>query len=424
MSEDYYNLLGISKGASTEEIKKAFKKMAVTCHPDKQPDNPNAEDQFKKINEAYSVLSDPDKKRMYDQFGHAGINGGMSGMPGMSGMSGMSGGMDINDILKNVFGGAFPGGGGHSPTEGFSFVFSGDGNGGGAGGPDIEDMFGNIFGNGFPFGGINIGRPGGRRGPPPDVIEVGIDINDIYYGNNKRVEFEILDLCGQCGGCGASDPSHIVKCLACKGAGSVVQQMGPFLSQKVRCNACGGKGSSIKNNKVCGKCNGEKTVYNKKIFELKLPKGVPNGHEVKMEKKGSYDEGSKQNKDIIFKFKYNIKDPYILDDHMNVIYNINITIDELLAGFNKKIKLYKDDVVLKSERYFNPTKSIVVKGKGIYNSKKNKQTDLVLKFYVEFTDNERLSKYNDIMQKVLKKENNIEELDSSINVIDISKLMS
>lgn len=419
-AEDYYNLLGVSKDASPEEIKKAFKKMAIACHPDKHPDKPDAEAQFKKINEAYSVLSDVDKRRMYDQFG-------TEGLQGMAGGAGAAG-MDINDILKGMFGaggfpgahGAFPGrgGGGPGPDNGFSFVFQTDGGGGGSMGGFPDDLFGSMFGGGFPFGG---GGGGPSRRPPPDVVEIPIDINDIYYGNNKKVEFEILELCGQCGGCGAQDQSHIIKCLSCKGSGQMMQQIGPFFTQRTKCGACGGEGSSIRNNKVCQKCNGEKTMYNKKVFEFKLPKGVPNGHDIKMEKKGSYDPATKQNKDIVFKFKYNITEPYVLDDHLNVVYNVKLTIDELLGGFSRNIKVYREDMVLRSDRYFNPNKSIIVKGQGLYSIKKNKSSDLVFKFNVEFTDNERLSKYNDILQKVLKKEALAPNNGDAKNVIDISR---
>jgi molecular chaperone DnaJ len=371
--KDYYETLGISKDASVDDIKRAFKKMAVQHHPDKNPDNDKAADMFKTINEAYSVLSDPDKKHMYDRFGTVeGMPGGGGGMPG-----------DMGDILKNMFGGGMPGGG---MPGGFSFMFSE------GGGP--EDMFAHIFGGG-----------GRQRGPAADMVEVKVDINDIYYGNTKRVEFELLEQCGECKGTGAQDPSNIIKCITCGGEGGVMHQMGPFFAQRVICQSCGGTGSTIKNGKVCGKCHGKKHIYNKKSFDLKLPKGVPHNHEVKMEKKGGWDERSKQNKDIVFRFKYEIAEPYQLDQFMNVVYTMPINIEELMGGFTKQIKLYKDDVTLVSERYFNPNKHIVVKGRGIWNMRKNRSTDLVIKFKVEFTDSERLSKYNDVIQKVLKRDN-------------------
>ena len=137
-----------------------------------------------------------------------------------------------------------------------------------------------------------------------------------------------------------------------------------------------------------------------------------------MDKQGSY-PNHKKNKDIIFKFRYQIGEPYQLDEHLNVIYILSITIEDLLAGFVKTIKVYKDDMTIKSDKYFNPNKPFTIKGQGIFNSKKNKNADLILKFKIEFTDGERLSKYNDVMQKVLKKEK--DESDAS-NVVDLSTL--
>jgi molecular chaperone DnaJ len=408
-TKDLYEILGISRESSPDEIKKAFRKKAIELHPDKNPNNPEVSDKFKQVNEAYSILSDPQKKEAYDRFGIVGDQPG-----------GMPGGMDINDILKNVFGGGMPfmGAQGGAMPGGFSFVFSSS-DGPGQSAP--EDMFGDIFENfhnKFAHGAF----PGRKRQLPPDVIEVPIDINDLYYGNNKKVEFEQLEKCGQCDGTGAQDPSCIIKCITCKGEGQVHQQIGPFFAQSVTCQSCGGTGNTIKNNKHCTKCNGGKTVYNKKVFELKLPKGVPHGHEVKMEKKGSYDEKAKQNKDIIFKFKYNIQAPYQLDDQLNVIYKLNLSIEDLLSGFLKHIKIYKEDMVIRSDRYFNPSKHMVLKNQGIFNMKKNRQTDLVIVFNVEFSDCERLTKYADIMQKVLKREANPEPNEDK-NVIDITKLL-
>jgi molecular chaperone DnaJ len=408
MTKDLYETLGISRDASADQIKKAFRKQAILHHPDKQPNNPDAVEKFKHINEAYSVLSDQNKKEAYDRFGIIGDQAG-------------GGPMDINEILKNVFGGGgMPGGMPGMPggmPGGFSFVFSSS-DGHNQGMP--EDMFGGIFED-FQ----NKFGPGrGKRQMPPDVIEVPIDINDLFYGNNKKIEFEQLDKCAQCDGTGAQDPSCIIKCLTCKGEGNVHQQMGPFFSQMVVCHSCGGTGNVIKNNKFCTKCNGSKTVYNKKIFDLKLPKGVPHDHEVKMDKKGSYDEKSKNNKDILFKFKYNIKEPYQLDEHLNVIYHLDLSIEDLLAGFLKNVKIYKEDMVIRSDRYFNPNKHMIIKNQGIFNMKKNKSSDLIIVFNIVFAESDRLTKYPDIMQKVLKREPNPETKENEKNTIDITKLLA
>jgi len=379
-SDDLYDVLKVSKSASQEEIKKAFRKLAMENHPDKNNGNKDCETQFKKINEAYNVLADPEKKKQYDQFGI------IDGQPGNGGQ-----GVDLNDILKSMFGGMGGMSGMSGMPGGFSFVFS---DGGGAGGfPE------GIFDGGFPFGDLH----GNKKKKESDIIDILIDICDIHYGNNKRVEFDILEQCDKCNGSGAYDQNHIVTCISCNGQGNINQQIGPFFMQKVTCPSCMGKGSIIK--KPCVNCKGEKTVYNKRLFELKIPKGIPNNHEIKMEKKGSFNPSTKQNKDMIFKFKYNIENPYSLDENSNVIYNIKITIDDLLAGFRKNIKLYKDDITIISNKYFNPNKNIIFKEKGLYNMKRQKTSDLIFKFNVEFTDSERLPKYNEVLQKVLKRQN-------------------
>lgn len=404
MSDDLYETLAINKDASEDQVKKAFKKLAMQYHPDKNPDNPEANEKFKKINEAYSTLSDPEKRVVYDRFGKV---GGAQGFPG--------GGVDLNDIIKNMFG-EIPGMAG--VPGGFSFVFSSDGNQRQAMPEDIFGMFGGMPG----MPGMPQMQQVRRKPLNPDILEVPIDINDLFYGNSKKVEFEQLEKCAHCDGSGAYDAAHIIKCITCRGEGHVQQQMNPFFAQTVTCHSCAGKGTTIKNNKFCPKCNGSKTCYSKKLFELKLPKGVPNDHEVRMENKGSYDEKTKQNKDILFRFKYNIQEPYKLDHNLNVIYTLKITIEDLLAGFVKKIKVYNEEMTIKSDRYFNPHKTIIIKNQGILNMKKNKTTDLIIMIHVDFIDSERLSKYNDILQKVLKREDQSQQ-ELIGNIIDITKLL-
>lgn len=395
-NKDLYNILKLSKTATKEEIKKSFRKLAVDHHPDKNNGNKESEEEFKRINEAYNILSDDDKRRQYDQFGI--IDGQNNG----------NASVDINDILKNMFGGGININQSFSTNApgGFSFVFE-DGSGNGM--DDIEHMFGGI--PGFPFGNR-------MRKHEVDVVEIAVDICDIYYGNNKKVEFELLEQCSKCNGSGANDPSNIIKCIACNGQGNITQQIGPFFMQRSTCPSCLGKGNIIK--KACNTCKGDKTVYAKKQFELKIPKGIPNNHEIKMEKKGSFNKDTKKNKDMIFKFKYKIEEPYKLDENNNVIYNININIEELLSGFSKKIPLYKDDILLYSNCYFNPNDYLIVKEKGLYNIKNNTTSDLLFKFNIDFINSDRLSKYNDVLQKVIKKLPTIPQ-DNTLSVINVQK---
>lgn len=406
---ELYDTLGISKGATPEEVKKAFRRKAMECHPDKHP---GKDAEFKKVNEAYSILTDPDKRRMYDQFGVTNDQGG--------GMPGGPGGVDLNDILQSMFGGGgggFPGMGGMPGMHGmpgmpgmggggpggFSFVFMGEDDG-----PSHDEIFGR------------------RQARECDTINIPVDICDIFYGKTKKVEFELLDQCAKCTGTGAADPSFVMKCLTCNGKGSVTQQMGPFFAQSVRCHNCAGNGSSIKNNKICQTCKGQKTVYNKRGFELKIPKGIPNNHELRMDEKGAYDERIKKNKDILFRFQHEVRQPYEIDVEGNVIYTYKIPIDDLLAGFEKKVMIYNEEYTIQSDHYVNPNKNITVPQMGTFNIKKAKQMDLIIKLVPDYTDSERLIKYNDVLRKIFKKNKDPATTPSSPNtstgkVISLSK---
>lgn len=368
-----YDVLGLTKDANPEDIKKAYKRMAMKHHPDKFLDENEKhinEAKFKEINEAYSVLSDPAKKSQYDQFG---TYGDMPQGPGM--------GMNMNDILRDIFGGAGPmpqmhqmGGGGNGA---FSFMF-------------MDGM------PGMP------GMPHQQRPKRVDTIDVRIDINDIYYGETKNVEFEMLEQCHVCKGSGAQDPSHILKCITCNGNGMVHQQMGPFFTQTHTCPSCAGQGTTVQHNKQCQKCKGGKSVYNKKKFELKLPKGIPDNYEVVMEGKGAYSQDIKCNNDIRFKFIYNVIEPYKLDADKTTHYTVKLPLEELLAGFTKEVTIYREIVKLTSEHYFNPSKTLILHGMGVYDMQAEKPRDLHIHFDIVYQDNERFKKYSDVLKKVLK----------------------
>jgi molecular chaperone DnaJ len=405
-TKDLYKTLNISRNASQEEIKKAYRKLAIQYHPDKCRNNENKtekEELFKEINEAYSILSDSEKKSRYDKFGL------IDDMPSQGGMS-------MDDILKDIFGGGVNmpfGMGGEGMSHGnnqgsFSFVFM-NGNGEKMEHGGIPQGFESLFGGSF------------KTKNKMDIIEVKVDINDIYYGHTKKVEFEMLELCDHCNGSGAEDPSHLLKCMTCKGNGNVQQQMGPFMTQHI-CPSCNGQGTTVQHNKFCQKCKGKKVGYKKKLFELKLPKGLPNQYEVVMEGKGAYNQEAKRSNDIKFKFTYDIKEPYQIDETMNVHYFLNISIDELLAGFSKELNIYKETIPLKSEHYFNPSKALVLQGMGMYDMRVEKQRDLHIHFKIDYNDNERLKKYADVFRKVLKIQNNSEK-DTKSNVIDVGTFL-
>ena len=390
-SVELYDVLQVSKDASLDEIKKAYKKLALKYHPDKcqnEGDKKANEEKFKNLRDAYSILSDVEKRARYDRFGTIDD----SGMGGMNDMN-------MDDFLSDMFGRGFPGmGGGHNMPQnsGFSFVFM-NGNGeqvemNGAGG--IPQGFESLF-----------GRPNHQMKTKQDVIQVSIDINDIFYGQTKKVEFEMQELCDGCNGSGAQDPSHLLKCMTCGGSGNVTQQIGPFFMPSVQCPSCSGEGTTVQHNKHCTKCKGKKTIFNKKLFELKLPRGIPNQYEVVMEGKGAYNVELKKPNDIKFKFHYDIREPYKLDEDMTVHFIVKLPFEELLGGFKKELLFYKDIVVIESDYYFNPNKVLIVQGKGLYDMKAEKERDLHIHFEIVYNDNDRFKKYVDVMRKVLKVNN-------------------
>lgn len=360
--EDLYNILEVDRSSDIGEIKKSFKRLAIKNHPDKCDNDPVKADKFKKISEAYSVLSDPTKRSKYDQFGVIDDNNNNHNQ-------------NVHDIFSEIFGGM---------GGGMSFSFS-------SGGPDM--MFNNIFSQ---FG-IR------EEKIEQDEIEIKIDICDIYYGKKKKIEFELLDKCMACDGCGAENPHMIIKCITCNGQGTITHQIVPMIITQSICPSCAGKCSIIKNNNFCKTCKGNKTIYKKKVYELRIPKGIPNNYKEVKKGMGGYILEKKRYKDMIYKFVYDIPDPYKIDIYNNVYITHHISLEELLCGFKKEIKLYDEDYTLISDKYFNPTDPVKINNMGCYNIKDNKNGNLEIQFVIIYNNNERFKRYLEGFQKILKK---------------------
>ena len=233
---DFYEVLGVSKGASQEEIKKAYRKKAVQFHPDKNPDDQAAEDKFKEVGEAYEILSDDQKRAAYDQMGHAAFQGGGGGGGGFHG-----GAVDPFDLFNQVFGG-----------------------GGGSGGGVFEQFFG---------GGQSRDPSGAQRGS--DLrYDMEIKFEEAVLGCEKKISITKLDGCGKCNGSGAAKGSGRKTCGTCGGHGQVVAQRGFFRMQQT-CPKCEGQGSVLE--KPCGDCRGSGRVEKKSKITLKIPEGVDTG---------------------------------------------------------------------------------------------------------------------------------------------------
>ena len=239
--EDYYELLGVAKGASDEEIKKAYRKKAVQYHPDKNPGNKQAEEMFKKVSEAYEVLKDPQRRAAYDQFGHAAFQGPGGGGRGPGGFSGGGGFHDPFDIFREVFG---QGGGGGI----FDEFFGGGGGGGGAGrGSDLR-------------------------------YDVEITLEEAARGVEKEISFRRLGVCSHCGGAGAEPGSKRTTCPTCRGAGQVTTSRGFFHVRQV-CPTCHGSGARFE--RVCAKCEGEGRVQETTKINVRIPAGVDTGSKLR-----------------------------------------------------------------------------------------------------------------------------------------------
>lgn len=239
--EDYYDLLGTQKGASEEELKKAYRKKAVQYHPDKNPGNKEAEEMFKKVSEAYEVLKDPEKRATYDRYGHAAFqNGGGGGGP--AGYGGGAGGFhDPFDIFREVFG---------------------QGGGGGGGGGIFEEMFGG-------------GRGGGDGRDGADLrYDLEISLEEAAKGVEKEVSFRKNVTCERCSGNGAEPGSKRTTCPTCRGAGQV-RRSGGIIVFTQTCPTCGGAGQRIE--KPCTACRGEGRVPKTSKINVRIPAGVDSG---------------------------------------------------------------------------------------------------------------------------------------------------
>jgi molecular chaperone DnaJ len=240
---DYYEVLGIARGASGDEIKKAYRTKAKELHPDRNSDNPDAEAQFKEANEAYDVLKDPDKKAAYDRFGHAAFDGGMAGGARAGGFGGAQGQGDFASAFSDVF----------------------------------EDLFGDFMG----------GQRGGRRSRASRGADLryklGISLENAYSGLQKQINVPSAVACGSCSGTGSEGGSEPVTCPTCSGMGKVRAQQGFFIVERI-CPTCSGVGQIVKN--PCKACGGAGRVQKDRALSVNIPAGVETGTRIRLSGEG------------------------------------------------------------------------------------------------------------------------------------------
>lgn len=324
---DYYEILGVQKGASADEIKKAYRKVAMQYHPDRNPGDNAAEEKFKEAAEAYEVLSDTNKKAQYDRFGHAGMSGAAGGGGGFSGQ----GGMRMEDIFSN-----------------FGDVFG-------------DDMFGSFFGGGRQGGGG--GRQRGSRG---SNLRVKIKMNyaEIANGANKKIKVKKHVSCNTCSGSGAKDSNSVQTCTTCQGSGQVRRVTSTFLGQMqtvTACPACHGEGVTI--TAKCGSCKGEGRVYGEETVSIDLPAGVQEGMQMSMSGRGNAGERGGAAGDLLILIEEE-KHPELTRDGLDVQYILPVTFPDVVFGTQAEVPTVEGKAKIKIPAGTQSGKIFRLKGKG------------------------------------------------------------
>ena len=323
---DYYEVLGVEKTASAEEIKKAYRKKAIQYHPDKNPGDKEAEEKFKEAAEAYEVLSDPQKRQRYDQFGHAGMNG-------MGGFSG--GGMSMEDIFSH-FGDIF---------EGAGFDLG-----------DIGEMF--MGGRGGRSRGPRVRRGSDMR------VKVRLTLEEIAKGCEKKIKVRKLVQCKDCNVSG-SKAGSTETCPTCKGSGRVIrQQRGIFGMMQVQaeCDTCHGEGRIIKNK--CPKCGGEGIVRDDEIITITIPAGVAGGMQLTVPGKGNAAPRGGVNGDLLVLIEEEEHKDFIRQDS-DLIYNLLLDMPTAVLGGQVQIPTLTGDVKITVTPGTQPGKVLRMRGKGL-----------------------------------------------------------
>jgi len=324
---DYYEVLGVGKTSSAEEIKKAYRKVAMQYHPDRNPGDKAAEEKFKEAAEAYEILSDNDKKAQYDRYGHAGVSS--NGRGGFSG-----GGMNMDDIFSQ-----------------FGDVFG-------------DDLFGSFFGGGQRRGGGQRSR--GIRGSNLR-IKLKLTYEEIAKGVNKNIKVKKYVSCSTCGGNGAKDKSSIQTCSTCGGSGQVRKVQNTFLGQMqtvTTCPTCSGEGTTITSK--CGTCKGEGRVFNEETVSIDIPAGVVEGMQLNISGKGNAGERGGSPGDLIILIE---EEPHkeLQREGLNVVYDLHISFTDAVFGIQTEVPTIDGRAKIKIPAGTQSGKIFRLKGKGFPN---------------------------------------------------------
>lgn len=314
--KDYYEVLGVSKTASEDEIKRAFRKLAKQYHPDVNKEE-GAEAKFKEIGEAYAILSDPEKRRQYDQFGHAAFEGGSSGFQGFN----------AEDI-------------------------------------DLGSIFDEFFGSSF---GFNFGGGGSRRRNAPSkgrdrLVKLNLTFEEAVFGTKKSINIDLNENCEKCHGKGGFGEQT---CSKCKGRGTIISEQtsmfGIFQTQTT-CNECSGSGKTYQ--ETCNLCRGTGYTKENKEIVVSVPEGVDNGYQLRISGKGEAGSNGGPNGDIYIEFSVK-KHDFFERDEEDIYLEVPITITEAALGCKKEIPTLENNVILEIKAGASTGDKLKLKGKGI-----------------------------------------------------------
>ena len=322
---DYYEILEVPKNASADDIKKAYRKQAIKFHPDKNPGDKQSEENFKEAAEAYEVLSTPDKRKRYDQFGHAGM--------GNQGFSGFSGGMSMDDIFSH-FGDIFGGGG-------------------------FGDSFSSVFGGGGGRGRRTVNQGSNLR------VKVKLTLEEIATGIEKKIKVNKYINCNTCKGTGAKGGSAYQTCSTCHGSGHVTRVTSTFLGQMQTtstCPHCGGEGQLITDK--CLDCAGNGIVKGEEVISIKIPAGVAEGMQLSVGGKGNAAARSGVPGDLIVQIE-EIPHDLLEREGNNLLYEHFINFVDAALGTSAEVPTIDGKVKIKVEPGTQSGKVLRLKGKGI-----------------------------------------------------------
>jgi molecular chaperone DnaJ len=323
---DFYEILGVNKSASADEIKKAYRKVAMQFHPDRNPGDKAAEEKFKEAAEAYEILSDTDKKAQYDRYGHAGVSGNGRGY-------GSGGGMNMDDIFSQ-----------------FGDVFG-------------DDIFGSFFGGG---GGGSRGRSSRSRGIRGSNLRVKIKLTyeEIAKGVTKNIKVKKHVACATCHGSGAKDKGSVQNCGTCGGSGQVRKVTNTFIGQMqtvTTCPTCNGEGTTITSK--CTVCRGEGKVYGEETVSIDIPAGVQEGMQLNLSGKGNAGERGGMPGDLIILIEEE-SHKELQRDGLNVAYDLYITFTEAVFGSQVEVPTIDGRAKIKIPAGTQSGKIFRLKGKG------------------------------------------------------------